>query len=332
MERFNESLPFDKRMWAEDIRVRRCRRCLCRRRPCCCWRCWEMAGHGTAHSTCELGPARLGPISTLPVTPQFTSPPAAGRPLPLPLLCLQGSQAYAKALSKAGVLTTEEAATIVEGLSKCVPALHNTTPGQHSAAGSRSGMADRGWPSHEWHVAAACVLPSLLRLSARFALHCNTNSSCCLMAAPSLACRVAADWEAGTFEIKSGDEDIHTANERRLSELIGAVGGKLHTGRSRNDQVRAQRAREGTPHSRHGLNGLRSRLWAPPSTRRTPWQHAHPRSVAHPPTSPARAPWPPSHPPTHPPTHPPPRHLLHPCPHPRRWPPTPACGCTASCT
>ena len=34
-----------------------------------------------------------------------------------------------------------------------------------------------------------------------------------------------------------GDEDIHTANERRLTELIGAVGGKLHTGRSRNDQV-----------------------------------------------------------------------------------------------
>ena len=34
-----------------------------------------------------------------------------------------------------------------------------------------------------------------------------------------------------------GDEDIHTANERRLTELIGPVAGKLHTGRSRNDQV-----------------------------------------------------------------------------------------------
>lgn len=39
------------------------------------------------------------------------------------------------------------------------------------------------------------------------------------------------------FEIKEDDEDIHTANERRLSELIGPLGGKLHTGRSRNDQV-----------------------------------------------------------------------------------------------
>ena len=32
-------------------------------------------------------------------------------------------------------------------------------------------------------------------------------------------------------------QDIHTANERRLTELVGPVGGKLHTGRSRNDQV-----------------------------------------------------------------------------------------------
>lgn len=97
MEKFNESLPFDRRMWAEDIR---------------------------------------------------------------------GSQAYAKALAKAGVLTAEESATIVDGLSS-----------------------------------------------------------------------VASEWEAGSFEVKQGDEDIHTANERRLSELIGPLGGKLHTGRSRNDQV-----------------------------------------------------------------------------------------------
>ncbi|XP_013064948.1 argininosuccinate lyase-like [Biomphalaria glabrata] len=49
--------------------------------------------------------------------------------------------------------------------------------------------------------------------------------------------KVSHEWEAGTFEIKPGDEDVHTANERRLKELIGPVGGKLHTGRSRNDQV-----------------------------------------------------------------------------------------------
>lgn len=97
MEKFNESLPFDRRMWQEDIR---------------------------------------------------------------------GSQAYAKALAKAGVLTEEEMDTIVKGLSK-----------------------------------------------------------------------VGEEWGSNSFQVKSGDEDIHTANERRLCEIIGPVGGKLHTGRSRNDQV-----------------------------------------------------------------------------------------------
>lgn len=82
-------------------------------------------------------------------------------------LSAQGSQAYARALTKAGVLTEEEAQQIIQGLG-----------------------------------------------------------------------RVGKEWETGTFVIKSGDEDIHTANERRLSELVGPVGGKLHTGRSRNDQVR----------------------------------------------------------------------------------------------
>lgn len=79
---------------------------------------------------------------------------------------MQGSQAYAKALAKASVLTEEEAKQIVEGLSA-----------------------------------------------------------------------VEKEWEADQFKIVSGDEDIHTANERRLTEIIGSVGGKLHTGRSRNDQV-----------------------------------------------------------------------------------------------
>ena len=97
MEKFNESISFDQRMWAEDLR---------------------------------------------------------------------GSVAFAKANAKAGILTQHEADQIVAGLEK-----------------------------------------------------------------------VRLEWENGTFEIKPGDEDIHTANERRLTEFIGPVGGKLHTGRSRNDQV-----------------------------------------------------------------------------------------------
>ncbi|EKM55483.1 uncharacterized protein PHACADRAFT_256131 [Phanerochaete carnosa HHB-10118-sp] len=79
---------------------------------------------------------------------------------------IRGSIAYAKALTKVGILTSEEELKIVQGLQT-----------------------------------------------------------------------VGKEWEDGVFEIKSDDEDIHTANERRLSELIGPLGGKLHTGRSRNDQV-----------------------------------------------------------------------------------------------
>ena len=49
--------------------------------------------------------------------------------------------------------------------------------------------------------------------------------------------KVGGELEAGSFEFREDDEDIHMAIERRLTELIGPVGGKLHTARSRNDQV-----------------------------------------------------------------------------------------------
>jgi len=43
--------------------------------------------------------------------------------------------------------------------------------------------------------------------------------------------------EVDRFEFRDSDEDVHTAVERRLGELVGEVAGRLHTGRSRNDQV-----------------------------------------------------------------------------------------------
>lgn len=49
--------------------------------------------------------------------------------------------------------------------------------------------------------------------------------------------KLADDLSAGTFPFKPEDEDIHSAVERQLTAEIGAVAGKLHTGRSRNDQV-----------------------------------------------------------------------------------------------
>jgi len=79
---------------------------------------------------------------------------------------IRGSQAYAQALAKAGVITAEEAQLLQEGLEK-----------------------------------------------------------------------VRQEFEAGQFQFLESDEDIHTAVERRLKELIGETAGKLHTGRSRNDQV-----------------------------------------------------------------------------------------------
>ncbi|HEY8523489.1 MAG TPA: argininosuccinate lyase [Acidimicrobiales bacterium] len=49
--------------------------------------------------------------------------------------------------------------------------------------------------------------------------------------------RVEQELESGEFEFLPTDEDIHTAIERRVTALAGPAGAKLHTGRSRNDQV-----------------------------------------------------------------------------------------------
>ena len=48
---------------------------------------------------------------------------------------------------------------------------------------------------------------------------------------------VAQEFADGTIELSIEDEDIHMAVESRLTELIGDAGKRLHTGRSRNDQV-----------------------------------------------------------------------------------------------
>ena len=49
--------------------------------------------------------------------------------------------------------------------------------------------------------------------------------------------RVAEELSSGTLTFEPGDEDIHTAVERRVTEIAGDLGARLHTGRSRNDQV-----------------------------------------------------------------------------------------------
>ena len=50
-------------------------------------------------------------------------------------------------------------------------------------------------------------------------------------------CAVLADYAAGRFSIRPDQEDVHTAIEEYLTQRLGDLGKKLHTGRSRNDQV-----------------------------------------------------------------------------------------------
>jgi argininosuccinate lyase len=74
--------------------------------------------------------------------------------------------------------------------------------------------------------------------------------------------RVAVELADGSFTFAPSDEDIHTAIERRVTELAGEAGAKLHTGRSRNDQVatalRLFLKREGTDTARriHALQDV----------------------------------------------------------------------------
>lgn len=67
---------------------------------------------------------------------------------------------------------------------------------------------------------------------------------------------VERELEEDRFEVKAHDEDIHMAVERRLTELVGDPGRKLHTGRSRNDQV----ATDVRLFTREACDELRERL------------------------------------------------------------------------
>ena len=102
---------------------------------------------------------------------------------------------------------------------------------------------------------------------------------------------VAAELAGGRFPFAAGDEDIHMAVERRLTELIGPVGGRLHTARSRNDQVATDLilyTREQAERARAGLSALMQTLvevaerhvdWAMPGY--THLQRAQPVYLGH---------------------------------------------------
>jgi argininosuccinate lyase len=68
--------------------------------------------------------------------------------------------------------------------------------------------------------------------------------------------RVEAELDAGEFDFRDDDEDIHMAVERRLTEIVGPVGGRLHTARSRNDQVATDMAMFTRAHALGALERL----------------------------------------------------------------------------
>ncbi len=75
--------------------------------------------------------------------------------------------------------------------------------------------------------------------------------------------KIEAELESGSFVLDPALEDIHMNVERRLEELVGSGAGKLHTGRSRNDQVATDFLlwmRDEIPETRRALLGLRTVL------------------------------------------------------------------------
>jgi argininosuccinate lyase len=103
--------------------------------------------------------------------------------------------------------------------------------------------------------------------------------------------QVAGELERDEFDFERGEEDVHMAIERRLTELLGPVGGKLHTARSRNDQVatdlalfvrrRAERAVELTAALMSRLTSLAEAHADWPMAGYTHLQRAQPVYLAH---------------------------------------------------
>jgi argininosuccinate lyase len=70
--------------------------------------------------------------------------------------------------------------------------------------------------------------------------------------------QVEEELEQGRFSFADDDDDVHMAIERRLTEIAGPVGGKLHTARSRNDQVATDLAMFVRDHAERGRELLRA--------------------------------------------------------------------------
>ncbi|MBA3943130.1 MAG: argininosuccinate lyase [Herpetosiphonaceae bacterium] len=108
----------------------------------------------------------------------------------------------------------------------------------------------------DWRLYAVDIRGSLAYAAALEAVGLLTPNECAQLT--SGLHLVEAEFDAGGFVAGAGDEDIHTAVERRLYALVGPVAGKLHTGRSRNDQV----ATDLRLYTREQIDGLDKQLCA----------------------------------------------------------------------
>jgi argininosuccinate lyase len=103
--------------------------------------------------------------------------------------------------------------------------------------------------------------------------------------------RIRRELEDGSFPFRPELEDIHMNVERRLIELVGAAGGKLHTGRSRNDQIALDerlylrdvvgRVREGLRQAQDALVARAGETVDAPMPGYTHLQRAQPIVLAH---------------------------------------------------
>lgn len=130
---------------------------------------------------------------------------------------IRGSVAYAKALGRCGILAAAEVDSIVSGLAKVRSYCGYVLRARCTAYLAFGRGARRRLPS---------IFSDKVCDESLVFLH-QPHPLC----SPSLILQVRAEWAENRFVISSSDEDIHSANERRLTEIIGAVAGKLHTGR-----------------------------------------------------------------------------------------------------
>lgn len=114
MEKFNASLPLDRRMWAEDIRVSDCALSLLELLCRCCYKQQRDMLIRVEPTPLLVSRKLLSGFWNFVVCLYAD----CHRCFCCRVCCLQGSQAYAKALAKAGILTAEEAGQICDGLGK----------------------------------------------------------------------------------------------------------------------------------------------------------------------------------------------------------------------